>query len=162
MQYFKYAFDSVEQYLHHRDPYLMVDRINAISADSIKTEKRFAGTEFFSEGHFPGATVFPGAMLQEISTQSAGILIAAHYNPMTEFDTSSPFANEYALGVLVKVGRAKYTGFVRPGDQICATVLLDDQISNLFDFSASLSVDGRVVMRNAFRLANIKSMLLRG
>ena len=40
----------------------------------------------------------------------AGVLIAAKFNPMKEYNTSDPFFNEYALGVLVKVKQARYKG----------------------------------------------------
>ena len=59
-----------------------MDRIVSVTAKEIQTEKLITGEEFFIAGHFPGAAIFPGAMMQELSTQSAGILIASKYNPM--------------------------------------------------------------------------------
>ena len=111
MQYFHHEFPDIEGYLHHRDPYLLVDRIVSISATEIVTEKTVTGQEFFLQGHFPGAPIFPGAMMQELTTQSAGILIAAMYNPMQEYNTQDPLFNEYALGVLVTVKQARYKEF---------------------------------------------------
>lgn len=162
MQLHQHRFDSVEDYLHHRPPYLMVDEIVSIGADEILTEKLFTGDELFAPGHFPGASIMPGAMMQELTTQSAGILIAANYNPMAEFNTEDPFFNEFALGVLVRVTGAKYRGFARPGDRLQARVMLSDYTHSLFDFSASITVNGKPIMENAFRLANIKSSLLQG
>ena len=89
-------------------PYLLVDRIVAVTETEVVTEKNISGDEFFLTGHFPGAPIFPGAMLQEFTTQSAGILIAAKYNPMEQYDTQDPFHNEYALGVLVRVRRSRF------------------------------------------------------
>ncbi|MFO0905182.1 MAG: hypothetical protein U0939_19400 [Pirellulales bacterium] len=160
--YFQHQFASVEQYLHHRAPYLMVDRILSCDPTQVVTEKRVRGDEFFLAGHFPGAPIFPGAMQQEVTTQSAGILIAAHYNPMAQFDTTDPFANEYALGVLVRVDRARYKSFARPGDVLVAQVKLTDMVDNLFDFQASISVDSTPIMRIAFQLTNIPSRILQG
>ncbi len=161
-QIHQHEFDSVEQYLHHRAPYLMVERINSMTDHEIVTEKYFAGNESFASGHFPGAKVFPGAMMQELCTQSAGILIAARHNPMLEFDTQDPFFNEYALGVLASVRNARYSGFARPGDTLVATVGLNEQIGSLFDFAGKITVNGSRIMRIQFRLSNIKSTLLQG
>ena len=118
------------------------------------------GDEYFLEGHFPGAPIFPGAMLQELTTQSAGILIAARHNPMKFFNSSDPHHNEYALGVLVKVSRARYKNFARPGDQLIVKATLNERIGNLFDFSATVSVRNSKIMSNGFQLSNIASTAL--
>lgn len=162
MPFYQHEFDTIEDYLHHRPPYLLVERIVSITPTEIVTEKTLTGQEFFLPGHFPGAPILPGAMMQELTTQSAGILIAAKYNPMQQFNTSDPLFNEYALGVLVKVKHARYKGFARPGDQLTVKVILNEHASNLFDFAASVSVDDRTIMQNSFQLANIESKVLVG
>ena len=101
-------------------------------------------------------------MMQELTTQSAGILIAAHYNPMQKYDTSDPHFNEYALGVLVRVHHARYKTFARPGDVMVVRVTLEEHLDNLFDFRASISIGDRSIMRNSFQLTNIKSSVLLG
>ena len=160
MQYYRHDFNRVEDYLHHRSPYLLVDRILSVTETDIQTEKLITGEEFFLEGHFPGAAIFPGAMMQELSTQSAGILIAENYNPMPHYNTQDPHFNKYALGVLVRVNSARFKGFARPGDTLTTRVELNEHTTNLFDFSATIMVDSKLIMRNSFRLANIESELL--
>ena len=159
---YKHRFDRVEGYLHHRQPYLMVDRVVTITPAEVRTELEAPKTGAYVEGHFPGAAIFPGAMLQEFTTQSAGILIAAEHNPMAEFSTEDPFFNPYALGVLVGVSEARYKGFARPGDQLQAVVKLLERMGNRFEFSASVSREGERIMRIRFHLANIESRLLQG
>lgn len=162
MPFFQHRFPTVEQYLHHRPPYLMVDRIRDIAPNEIVTEKTITGKEFFLPGHFPGAPIVPGAMLQELTTQSAGILIAAEYNPLETYNTADPHFNEYALGVLVRVRQARYRTFARPGDVLVVRVTLDECLDQLFDFQATVSVNEQVIMRNEFQLTNIKSSELTG
>ena len=162
MKYFQHNFDSIEDYLHHRSPYLLVEKIVELDSQRIVTETTITGDEFFITGHFPGAPILPGAMMQEMSTQTAGILIAAKYNPMEEFNTHDPFFNEWALGVLVKVNRARYRGFARPGDRLTISVELNEQVGAMFDFSATISVGEARVMQNSFRLTNILSKTLQG
>ncbi len=162
MQYYKHDLRSVEDYLHHRPPYLLVDRIVSLTEDEALTEKVVSGDEFFLQGHFPGAAVFPGAMLQEFTTQTAGILIAANYNPMPQYNTHDPHFNSLALGVLIQVKNAKFRRFAKPGDVLCAHVVLRDHTESVFDFQAEITGDGQEIMRNEFRLANVESKLLLG
>jgi 3-hydroxyacyl-[acyl-carrier-protein] dehydratase len=160
MQYYKHEFPNVEDYLHHRPPYLLVDEIISISEREIETQASFVGSEPFLAGHFPGAPVVPGALMQELTTQTAGILIAANYNPMKVYNTHDPYFNEFALGVLSRVNYGKYKRFVRPGDMLRVRAVLNENIADTFDFSASILVDQSLVMRNSFRLTNIESKVL--
>lgn len=162
MQYFRHEFARIEDYLHHRDPYLLVEKIISITPTEVVTARSVSGQEFFLQGHFPGASIFPGAMMQELTTQTAGILIASQYNPMADYNTEDPHFNEFALGVLVKVRQAKYKGFARPGDTLIVKATLVEQVGNLFEFTATITVASKTVMRNRFALANIKSKELIG
>jgi 3-hydroxyacyl-[acyl-carrier-protein] dehydratase len=162
MQYYEHKFDQVEGYLHHRPPYLHIGKINSIEQKKVTTETTLSGDEFFIVGHFPGAPILPGAMMQEMTTQSAGVLIAAKYNPMKEYNTENPFFNEYALGVLVKVKHARYRGFARPGDTLTTVVTLVEKVGEMFEFEGSVSVAGKTVLQNRFQLTNILSTVLQG
>lgn len=162
MKYFQHQFERIEDYLHHRKPYLLVEKIESIGEADIITETSLTGAEFFIEGHFPGAPILPGAMMQEMTTQTAGILIAAKFNPMETFNTHDPFFNEFALGVLVKVTGARYRGFARPGETLRTKVVLNEQVGEMFDFTGTVSIGERQIMRNSFRLTNIKSTVLQG
>ena len=138
----------------------MVDEIASITSTEVVTYNTVTGDEFFIQGHFPGAPIFPGAIMQELTTQTAGILIAARYNPMQEFNTSDPFFNEYALGVLVKINGARFRSFARPGDKLTAKIILKEHVGRIFEFSGSVSIGNRIIMRNAFQLTNVKSQVL--
>ncbi len=159
---YQHDFARVEDYLHHRAPYLMVDAIESIEDRAIRTIKIVTGTEYFLSGHFPGSPIVPGAMLQEMTTQSAGILLAARFNPMEQFDTHDPFFNEYALGVLVRVKGARFRGFARPGATLQIFVELVDQLGEIFEFSGQIKLNGKTIMSNSFQLANILSKTLQG
>ena len=162
MNYYQHRFDNIDEYLHHRSPYLLVEKIAVLEERKIITTKLVTEDEPWIIGHFPNAPVFPGAIMQELATQSAGILIAANYNPMESYITSDPNHNEYALGVLVKVDSARYRGFARPGDQLTVTVNLNEFTGTLFDFSCHINVEEAEIMRINFRLCNIQSSALTG
>ncbi len=162
MKNYHHQFERVEDYLHHRAPYLLIKEIVSIEDGEIVTSTSIQGDEFFIAGHFPGAPILPGAMMQEMTTQSAGILIAARYNPMEQYNTHDPSFNEFALGVLVKVKHARFRGFARPGDQLEIKVSLNQHVGQMFDFSATVSVGDSTIMRNSFQLTNILSGKLQG
>jgi 3-hydroxymyristoyl/3-hydroxydecanoyl-(acyl carrier protein) dehydratase len=111
---------------------------------------------------FDGAPIVPGAMMQEMTTQAAGILIAANFNPMSEFTTHDPYANHYALGVLIKVKAARFKGFARPGATMHIRSELIESINQTFDFVGRITIDGQTIMRNEFQLSNILSKTLQG
>lgn len=155
---------SIEDYLHHRAPYLLIQTIESIEDRSVRTTAYISGDEGFCTGHFPGTAIVPGAMMQEMTTQTAGVLIAARFNPHPpgQFNTHDPFFNEYALGVLIRVKGARYRGFARPGETLHITVDLAEQQGDMFEFRGRITVDGRTIMSNQFQLANIPSLTLQG
>lgn len=159
---FHHQFDRVEDYLHHRPPYLLIDRIVSIGDSQVVTSATVAPEAFFIAGHFPGAPIVPGAMMQEMTTQSAGVLIAARFNPMQTYNTHDPFFNEFALGVLVKIKQARYRGFARPGDELTITIDLDERVGNVFDFAGRIEANGKAILRNEFQLTNMPSKVLQG
>ena len=162
MPFYEHEFSSIEEYLHHRAPYLLIKQIETIEKSRIVTRTSFEGDEFFVPGHFPGAPILPGALMQEMTTQSAGILIAARHNPMQKYCTADPFFNEFALGVLIRVRNARYRGFARPGDQLTITITLNEQAGQAFDFVGQISNGKKTILRNEFQLANIPSQSLQG
>lgn len=162
MQRYQHRFDTVQGYLHHRSPYLLIDRIESIQPSQIITSATVVQDSFYGQGHFPGTAILPGALMQEMTTQSAGILIAAEYNPMEEYRTEDPFFNRYALGVLVKVHQARYRSFARPGDELTIRVSLDDIVGDVFDFKGEIVCGDRLLTQNTFRLTNILSSTLQG
>lgn len=161
-EFFQHRYDDVTGYLHHRAPYLLVEKVSELNTESIVTATTVRGDAFFIQGHFPGAPILPGAMMQEMTTQSAGILIAANFNPMKEFNTEDPFFNEFALGVLVKIKHGRYRGFARPGDELEIRIKLDQRVGTLFDFDGKILCGGKTIYQNQFQLTNILSSVLQG
>ncbi len=162
MQLYQHRFDRVEGYVHHRPPYLLVDQIHSIAPQRIVASKQFVGDEFFAIGHFPGAPILPGALMQEMTTQAAGALLAAEYNPMQHYHTDDPLFNEFALGVLVRVKRARYRSFARPGDTLTIDVTLKEHVGDIFEFVGCVERAGQKLMENCFQLTNIPSAVLQG
>lgn len=65
---------EIRRHLPHRYPFLLVDRVLRIDAESIVACKNLSVNEAFFQGHFPDQPIFPGVLLLEALAQTAGIL----------------------------------------------------------------------------------------
>ena len=150
----------IKKRLHHRSPYLLLDQVSEHSSETLTAHFTPGSEHFFMEGHFPGMPVVPGAMMQEMTTQAAGLLIAEYYSPTPDYN--SEINKGHALGVLRSVQYAKFKSFARPGDEMVIKVSLLETSENLFRFKALIEVEGKKIMANEFTLVNISDEKLRG
>ena len=67
--------EAVMQFLPHRYPFLMVDRIIKIEGNHIVGVKNVTMNEAYFQGHFPGHPIMPGVLQLEAMAQVAGILL---------------------------------------------------------------------------------------
>ncbi len=149
---------EIKKLLHHREPYLMVSKVDKIEADYIECSKSFSGDEFFIQGHFPGAPIVPGAMLQEFCTQSAGVLLTKFHSGVEDYD--SEITKGHAIGVLNKVEYAKYLEMVKPDKTIQCKIKLVEQSEVLFKFSAKVFQGDQLKAKLKFNLVNISDKYL--
>ena len=60
--------------LPHREPFVFIDAVVALEpGQSAVCTRRFASSEPFFRGHFPGRPLVPGVILTEAAAQTAGI-----------------------------------------------------------------------------------------
>jgi 3-hydroxyacyl-[acyl-carrier-protein] dehydratase len=101
--------------------------------------------------HFPGASVVPGSILQEMCTQTAACLLTEKHVPEEQRDA-------LAIGVLMRIHDAKFRGFVRP-PQVChVTVELLSRASSAYRFKGEVRVEGSSapIAKLHFTLANVE------
>lgn len=156
---------SLEKDLYHRSPYLLLDEVIECDSKAVTAKKLLVGDEFFFRGHFPNAPILPGALMQEMTTQAAGVLIARFHNPMGDsYDTNNFDPERPALGVLSRIKDAKFKGFAKPGDSLTIKVSLVEKIGDAIEFTAQIlktSEKGEeVIMKNRFLLTNVPSSYL--
>ncbi|WP_020406481.1 3-hydroxyacyl-ACP dehydratase FabZ [Hahella ganghwensis] len=67
--------NEIKDYLPHRYPFLLVDRVVDIKpGESIVGYKNISINEPFFNGHFPDHPIFPGVLIVEAMAQVAGVL----------------------------------------------------------------------------------------
>src|SRR5260370_26899101 len=98
---------AIREILPHRDPMLLVDRIEELEAERIVGIKNVTVNEPFFAGHFPDFPVMPGVLILEAMAQVAGVLVL-----------SSIPDRKSKLVLLASVEQAKFRKPVRPGDQL--------------------------------------------
>jgi len=100
--------DEIMEYLPHRYPFLLLDRIV-----ELVPEKRVVGiknvtlNEPFFQGHFPSHPIMPGVLILEAMAQTAGVL-------------SMQMVDDPASKVIyfMSIDKAKFRQPVLPGDQL--------------------------------------------
>src|SRR6478672_1414600 len=102
--------NQIKQYLPHRYPLLLVDRVlEWESGKRITAIKNVTANEEFFNGHFPNKPVMPGVMMIEALAQTAAILSFLTIDRKPDADTLV-----YFLGI----DGARFKRPVVPGDQL--------------------------------------------
>jgi len=69
------TIDEIKEYLPHRYPFLLIDKVVSYEANSrIVAVKNVTVNEPFFPGHFPHFAVMPGVLIVEAMAQAAAVL----------------------------------------------------------------------------------------
>jgi 3-hydroxyacyl-[acyl-carrier-protein] dehydratase len=145
------TLDSVDilkllDYLPHRYPFMMVDRIiNARGDDSCIGIKNVTFNEPQFQGHFPGRPVMPGVLLIEGMAQTAGALVV-HAKLGTGTAKTVYF---------MTVDKCKFRKIVTPGDRVEFHMTKTANKRNFWWYKGEAKVDGALVCE-----AEISAMLV--
>lgn len=127
---------EIRRHLPHRYPFLLVDRVLAITAgESIVACKNLSVNEPFFQGHFPDNPIFPGVLLMEAMAQTAGILGFFSQNKTNEDGSTYYFAG------------ADHLRFKRPcvpGDQVMLRATVLSSRRGIWKFDVSADVEGEL------------------
>src|SRR5271167_2347744 len=133
----KYDINQVLQWLPHRYPMLLVDRVLELhEGKSIRALKNVTYNEPFFPGHFPHRPVMPGVIIIEALAQAAGILAFKTVAVVPDSDTRFYF---------VAIDNARFRKPVEPGDQLVLKVVLKRAFKGIWKFACIAEVDNQEV-----------------
>lgn len=128
------TIEEIKQYIPHRYPFLLVDRVLEMTDESIVTIKNVTANEDFFNGHFPGAPIMPGVLQIEAMAQSGCIVMLK-----TKVEDPSK-----VMIVFSAINKAKFRRPVVPGDQLRMEVQLVEQRRNFVTMAGRATVDGQL------------------
>jgi len=132
----EFEIDKIMEFLPHRYPFLMVDRvIESSEGDSLSALKNVSVNEPFFQGHFPNQPIMPGVLILEALAQATGLLAFS----------SKVVDHKNKIYMLVGIDKARFRGQVVPGDQIILNVRLKRNMRGIGIYECTALVDGRVV-----------------
>ncbi len=102
-----FTIEQVSQWLPHRFPFLLIDKIIELSDTHVVGVKSVTFNESYFQGHFPGNPVMPGVLQIEALAQTGGILALSTVEDPGNWDT-----------YFIKIDNAKFKHKVVPGDTL--------------------------------------------
>ena len=128
--------NEISEYLPHRYPFLLVDRVLEVDPGSfIRGFKNVTINEPFFNGHFPGNPVMPGVLMIEAMAQLAGILA------FKTKDRKPSDGSGYDRG---GTDSARFKRPVVPGDRLEMEARIIADRSRVMKFACSAQVDGKI------------------
>ena len=119
--------------LPHRYPFVMIDRVVELTADTLTAIKNVTINEPFFQGHYPGNPVMPGVLQVEAMAQAAGILLLRQSD------------KEGKTALFMSCDKVKWRKPVRPGDQLLIKVKMTKVRGTVACAEGECTVNGQVV-----------------
>jgi len=124
---------KILEYLPHRYPMLLVDRVLSCEpGKNIVALKNVSINEPYFSGHFPHRPVMPGVLIIEALAQAAAILT---------FKTAGGKADDRSIYYFVGIDNARFKKPVTAGDVLQLNVVLQRSLRGIWKFEAEARVE---------------------
>lgn len=131
---------QIKNYLPHRYPFLLVDKVIDYREDYVKAIKNVTFNEEFFVGHFPDRPVMPGVLIIEAMAQTSCFMM------FDELEGSSK-----KLGVLfMGIENVRFKKMVVPGDQLVMEAKLIKKKRGFWWIQVVATVDGEIATEASF------------
>ncbi len=141
------SLNDLFKYLPHRYPFLLVDRITALTpGESVKGYKNVTINEPFFSGHFPNHPIMPGVLIVEAMAQVSGVLA------MTTKDQEAKDLIFYLAGT----DNTRFKRPVVPGDRLDMESEILVERRTLMKFACRAYVDGELACASEILCAGRK------
>lgn len=141
---------DVQNAIPHRAPFLLIDRVGEVTADSLRAFYTVRGDdELWSRiysGHYPGNPITPGVLLCEMMFQAAACLVH-------EIGKAEPDLLRGGVPVVTRIQNVKFRKIVPPGTEVEIRVSLRERLANAFFMNGSVLAGGRPAAQGEFAVA---------
>ncbi|MGQ4878408.1 3-hydroxyacyl-ACP dehydratase FabZ [Billgrantia sp. LNSP4103-1] len=128
--------NEIRDYLPHRYPFLLVDRVTELSlGESIVAYKNVSINEPFFNGHFPHHPIMPGVLVLEALAQACGIL---------GFKTVNKLPADGYVYYLVGSDNVRFKRPVMPGDCLVLEANVEREKRGIWKFACRATVNGEL------------------
>lgn len=136
---------ALQEYLPHRFPFLLLDRVTACKPDEwITAIKNVTMNEPFFTGHFPQEPIMPGVLMVEAMAQASGVLA---------FIGNNKKPNDGFVFLFAGIDKVRFKRQVIPGDQLIIRSTKTMVRHTIYKFSCTAHVDGQMVASAEIMLA---------
>jgi UDP-3-O-[3-hydroxymyristoyl] N-acetylglucosamine deacetylase/3-hydroxyacyl-[acyl-carrier-protein] dehydratase len=136
--------NRIKDFLPHRYPFLLVDKIIAVSETDIVGVKSVTVNEPFFQGHFPDEPVMPGVLLIEAMAQTGGLFVLGQ--------REGKFATYF-----IRIDNVKFRKKVVPGDTLIFKLKLTSPIRRgIANMKGLTYVGDKVVCEGEFMAQVVK------
>ncbi len=148
---YRLNIERIQEYLPHRPPFLLIDRIleiepkgtlGDVSAEGkvgtrVVSLKNVSFNEAYFQGHFPGFAILPGVLILESMAQTASFSLYPHMRDQLE-----KYRGKFQC-ILVGVEGARFRRPVVPGDSLRIESVVTKTRGRLWAFQCVATVDGQ-------------------
>lgn len=142
-------YDGLKHYLPHRYPFMLLDRVTAVSPDNwITGYKNITANEEIFNGHFPDNPIMPGVLMIEAMAQLSGVL---------GFISAGQTSEDGYLYLFAGVDKVRFKKLVSTGDTLVlrAKTLMNKR--EIYKFSCTAHVDGQLACSAEIMIARQKT-----
>ncbi|MDI6901919.1 MAG: 3-hydroxyacyl-ACP dehydratase FabZ [Anaerosomatales bacterium] len=125
--------DAIMEVIPHRDPFLLVDRVeDMVPGERATGYLTVTADAFWVPGHFPDYPVMPGVLIVEAMAQVGAVSLL------------SVAENRGKLALFAGIDKVRFKRQVRPGDELRMVVVITKTRGPLGFGHAEATVDGEL------------------
>jgi 3-hydroxyacyl-[acyl-carrier-protein] dehydratase len=121
---------EVGEWIPHRAPMLLIDKVLSADASSLTASRLFRAEEFFFQGHFPDQPILPGVIVLEALAQTAAL-----HTSLSKELRATQVAYRFS-----KVAELVWQAPVLPGQEVTLTVIKQREKLGFLQFTATAKV----------------------